>query len=158
MAICWRYEMSIDRGIIDDDHKFLIRSVNRFSKMVTHRRRLDEMRNLLAGLQRYAQVHFDREEELQRCIHYPFYEAHRREHQDLVAQLEETAAQFEHRLSLDPQQAVAAVGSLLRTWLMDHILKTDRLMRPYVREMAAFGSQFAPLISVAGHEPIEALF
>jgi hemerythrin len=158
MAICWRYEMSIDRGIIDDDHKFLIRSVNRFSEVVAHEKRLRELRDLLGGLQRYAQIHFDREEELQRCIHYPFYEAHRREHQDLAAQLEETAAQFEHQLSIDPQQAVTAVGSLLRTWLIDHILKSDLLMRPYVKEMTSFGSQFAPLTSAAGRERIEALF
>lgn len=158
MGICWRYEMSIDRGIIDDDHKFLIRSVNRFSEMVAERHRFGELRDLLSGLQRYAQVHFDREEELQRCIHYPFHEAHRREHLDLVEQLEKTAAQFEQQLSLDPQRAVATVGALLRSWLMDHILKTDLLMRPYVREMASFGCQFAPLSSLAAHERIEALF
>lgn len=158
MSICWRFEMSIDRGIIDDDHKFLIRSVNRFSEMVAQPHLLCELPALLSGLQRYSQIHFDREEELQRCIHYPFHEAHRREHQDMVEQLTQIAAGFERNHLTDPRQAVSAVGALLRAWLIDHILKSDMLMRPYVREMASFGSQLAPLIGMAGHERLEVLF
>jgi hemerythrin len=158
MSICWRFEMSIDRGIIDDDHKFLIRCVNRFLETVTQTHRFSELPELLTGLKRYALVHFEREEELQRCIHYPFQDAHRREHQDMVAQLMETEALFGHQLAIDPSQAVAAMGTLLRRWLVDHILKTDLQMRPYVRDMAMFGSKMAPLTSLSSHERIEALF
>src|SRR6266545_3261240 len=72
LPIRWRREMSVDNGIIDDDHRHLIDIINSFSY---HRARgradLPHAMDCLNALKFYANTHFAREERLQLMVGYP---------------------------------------------------------------------------------------
>ncbi|KIM00527.1 Hemerythrin [Paramagnetospirillum magnetotacticum MS-1] len=81
------YNLSIDNGVIDDDHHHLIELINDFilgtSEAVGHAY-LDAT---LIKLQAYTQSHFSREEDLQAAVGFPFAVAHKQAHQSLIASL-----------------------------------------------------------------------
>jgi len=89
MLIVWRDQMSVDGGSIDQDHRTLIGIINEFAATDATPAAIPVLEQILAKLDRYTQIHFEREEKLQRAINYPYHEAHRHAHNDLIRQLSE---------------------------------------------------------------------
>lgn len=139
MSIQWRNEMSVDGSVIDEDHQHLIALVNAFEKVINKRMTQEILEQGLAYLKHYTLVHFAREEELQRAAQYPFYEAHHKEHKDLVRKLDAFALRFkERRTDQELGQITREMVSLLREWLVGHIIQSDLRMRPYVNAMKPY--------------------
>ncbi len=146
MPILWRKEMSVDASTIDDDHKLLIDLINSFEAVINQNPTIAALDRHLLQLRHYSIEHFKREEALQRAVHYPFYQAHAREHSDLVNRLEtiiahRTAARSGRDLTVVSREILA----LLKEWLVEHILRTDLRMRPYVAQMKAHQRKMAAL-------------
>jgi len=97
MTIQWREKMTIDDGVIDQDHKHLIDIINRFEKTAQDGLTLNEGLEILFALKFYASTHFKREEQLQRLIDFPFFEAHKREHEELIEKLTEIIDELKRR-------------------------------------------------------------
>lgn len=87
MPIVWREAMSVDGGIIDRDHQYLIEIINQFEMVAPDFGAVDQLTSILFKLETYTKRHFRREEELQRSINYPGCDAQRQEHLRLIGEL-----------------------------------------------------------------------
>ncbi len=151
MPIQWRKEMSVDSAAIDEDHRLLIDLVNAVETVIEQKTTVADLDRSLLRLRHYSLEHFKREEALQRSVHYPFHQAHAREHADLVNRLEaiiarRSAARSGRDMTLVAQEILV----LLKEWLINHILHADLRMRPYVSQMKAHHQRLAALMEASG--------
>lgn len=130
MPIEWRQAMSVDGGVIDDDHRRLIGIVNSFER--AHSTMWD-LTTVLEDLKAYAIKHFRREEELQRQMGFPGAEVHHQEHKRLLHRLDQIAAEFGKGSSDDLSKLIAHTSELLNDWLIAHIISCDLKMKPYLK-------------------------
>jgi hemerythrin len=146
MAIVWRDQMSIDGGLVDEDHKCLIGIANDVEAVRPGSEMSRQVQGILVRLTIYAREHFEREERLQVAVAFPYMLAHHRDHIDLLRELETMGKEYEKALSV-PQLAVfqSNLFEFLRHWLVDHICKADMLMRPFVAEMRLHAQGMVPL-------------
>ncbi|RMD65013.1 MAG: hypothetical protein D6826_01035 [Alphaproteobacteria bacterium] len=133
----WSQQMSVGIPEIDDDHKQLIRVINRLEADANDETRLHALRQSLRGLQRYAEFHFAREERVMAACDYPGLDEHKTEHRDFVARI----AELNRRLAENPDHATSEVNdallSFLKDWLTHHILIEDKAYQPYAEESPA---------------------
>lgn len=146
MTIVWRSEMSIDDGLIDADHKCLIGLVNEVDLVHAGLTMPKELAVILAKLDAYARVHFEREERLQVATGFTYSRAHHRRHGVLMHDLNVMSAECKQARGLHEMEAFhVRLRDFLYHWLSDHILKVDRLMRPFVSEMRLHSHGSVPL-------------
>ena len=149
MAIVWRDGMSIDRGIIDADHKCLIDLVNQIDVLAAGATTQAAMAHVLAQLDAYARAHFGREEQLQIAARFTYARAHHQRHRALTRTLNSMRAENQRRL--DPNQMAALharIRDFLHDWLLDHILHADILMKPFVAVMATHARDAVSLVEI----------
>jgi len=127
MAIEWREGMSLGYSTIDDDHKRLIAMLNEFEASASVAMAEDTAKKLY----RHAQQHFKREEDIQLLIRYPHHAEHRAEHEALLSQLRNIVkTRFVEKKHIEA--SVGEIHALLQKWLVDHVIKTDLKMKPYL--------------------------
>lgn len=139
MTIAWREELSIDHGVIDEDHRNLVAIINEFEHHVMEGSKegnqidFDRLHKILVELHQYTEGHFQREEEIQIRILYPYHDAHKHEHADLVAHFKQMVQRFQS-LHKGPEAArfVRDMAEFLKGWLINHIIHSDRRMKPYI--------------------------
>lgn len=138
MTVVWRDELSIDDGPIDEDHKHLIAIINGFSRASSRRVTPEVLDSALLYLKQYTLQHFQREEELQVRFAFPFAEAHRREHRDLIRRLDQIITDSrEKKASESPEAVTENLFALLKDWLLTHVVKTDIRMKPFIERHKA---------------------
>ncbi|MBF0220043.1 MAG: hemerythrin family protein [Gammaproteobacteria bacterium] len=136
MTILWRDQMSVGNNSIDSDHRYLICLVN----MVELCLQTPEDKEMLMGvfdmLLSYTQEHFSRESKMQYQMKYNRYDIHRVEHQNLIVDAERIRKELE---SMDTpakiEREAKRIVTFLRAWLVNHVLKEDMLMRPYLTKL-----------------------
>jgi hemerythrin len=148
--IRWRPAMAVDSGIIDDDHRHLIDIINSFSY---HRARgrpaLPQAIDCLNSLKFYAETHFAREERLQCLVNYPDHRHQHDQHRELMTALHAMIWRAERTLTeSDASGIVEDLGTLLRRWLLNHIIGSDLRMKPYAKAMNRYAADLPPLSSV----------
>jgi len=137
--------MAIDGGIIDDDHKCLISLVNEMETIQPDRTPL-ELGLILVRLGIYVEVHFEREEQLQIAAGFTDADGHQRRHRSILHRLDALRVDFEKPRDRQQTEAFRArLRNFLNNWLIDHILKTDLAMKPFVKEMARHEPGIVPL-------------
>jgi hemerythrin len=80
------------------------------------------IQSLVAELVNYTQTHFQREEALMEQTKFPGREAHRRQHEKLIAQV----GSFKKALDGGERVNTVAVLEFLREWLTKHIHGMDK--------------------------------
>lgn len=121
--------MSVGQPTIDDDHKVLFAIINEFetSPDFTH------AEQAARKLYKYTQEHFRREEHLQQLMRYPYAEAHRRDHEEILGSLTDVIkSHFLKKAGTDEAAAIARLTELMRLWIVDHVMTTDRQMKPFL--------------------------
>lgn len=141
MPIEWRDEMNVDNGIIDDDHKFLIQTINAFEVAITKQKTNLIINQGLKLLKHYTIVHFQREEELQLKSQYLYYDAHVKEHKELIKRLDEIIQQYKK----DNNYSSKKLLEFLKDWLISHIINSDLRMKPFISKMRG---NFKPLKNI----------
>ena len=141
----WRPQMAIDDGVIDEDHRHLVDIINAFAEKAEHLASVAEGLELLLDLRFHAKAHFEREERLQLLSGCPFCPAHKKEHGDLLRQLDSDMRLAEHATHEDLERLSFETAGLLHTWLVDHLLRSDLAMKPYVEEMRRHAGELPPL-------------
>lgn len=158
MPILWRPAMALDNGILDHDHQFLLSIVNEFYDAVPRAGSKADMERTLAKLHHYINVHMGREEHLQAQVNFPVRADHHKEHRVLVSRLDSVTEKVA-RLDFSILQDLPSLGGdsdlvvmegkayrdflktfeeiriLLREWLINHIIKSDLPMKPYIDGM-----------------------
>jgi hemerythrin len=168
MTILWRQAMAIDNGIIDHDHQVLLSIINDFCELRPNIDGQAELQRTLAKLHHYANYHFVREEQLQAAANFPQGQGHSNSHKQLIRRLDDISMKVaalgpievvhdgdeDSDLALidsdtmeNHRQTHDEVTSLLRSWMVDHILKSDLPMKPYVAAMKPHANRMHSLWS-----------
>jgi hemerythrin len=133
MALVWREQLSVGNDVIDNDHRHLIDIINRASDGLSKKNR-KELLVSLESLSRYSQAHFAREEKIALAAGYEQVPKLSESHQALLKQLD----QIKHEVGEMGQdwssETAERFASLLRNWLLDHVIKEDLLMKPKLQK------------------------
>lgn len=137
MGLQWRDQLSVANDLIDGDHQHLIEIIN-LAEVSLKAHDPVELARVLHELHRYGKSHFEREELIARAIQFPRADSLHESHQELSLQLDK------FRESLGTQWSDAAVqdfSTFLRNWLINHVIKEDMLMKPWLQR---FSPRFDP--------------
>lgn len=128
MPIQWREKFNVGNDLIDSDHQYLLEIINKAERsLMTNNHQ--QLTAVLDELARYGKMHFEREEVIARAAGYPKAEQLHVSHGELVAKL----AEFCHGLdTVWTQDSITAFTSFLRDWLLNHVIKEDMLMKPWL--------------------------
>jgi hemerythrin len=120
--ITWDQSYSVKVAQLDDDHQKLFSYVNTLHEAMHAGKGSSVIQSIVADLVNYTQTHFHREEALMEQTKFPGREAHRREHQKLIAQV----GNFRKALDSGERVNTVAVLEFLREWLTKHIHGMDK--------------------------------
>ena len=149
MPVQWRPAMAIDQAVIDDDHRYLIDMINSLESLCGGEFDQAVLLKQLDALKYYTVYHFVREEAAQRAANYPDADDHALEHKRLVETVDQLIALVSQDITPDKHERIRQkISALLKGWLVEHIIKHDIPMRPYVRNIRTFMGRSAPLSTV----------
>ncbi|GAB0057582.1 Bacteriohemerythrin [Candidatus Magnetaquicoccaceae bacterium FCR-1] len=140
--IAWRPDFTTGVGIIDDQHRVLIKMLNEASTRLTDQSSLEELAKIVQGLINYADYHFKTEE---RFIVEQGYErlrpvdaeAHLAQHRDFVSKVLAVREQI-HQGQRVPKDVLV---SFLSEWLTHHILHTDKALGAFLLDQKQRAAQ-----------------
>ncbi len=135
MAISWREQLSVGNNVIDSDHKHLFDILNRIEKSMLEKNR-HELTAELEELTRYSLLHFEREEKIAQAAGYTQVPNLNLSHKSLMTRLDQMRAKFDVAGSDWSSEATEDFSQFLRTWLIDHVIKEDLLMKPVLQRLS----------------------
>ncbi|MDM8569927.1 bacteriohemerythrin [Thiotrichales bacterium HSG1] len=119
--ISWQDDLSVGIQEIDEQHKILIKLINRLFDEAIIKRNTSIANEILTELIQYTVIHFAVEESLFRIFNYPNYEKHKLQHEELTKQVMGLKVKIEQGEEVSTELIV-----FLRSWLTKHILKEDK--------------------------------
>lgn len=131
MTILWRPAMAIGDDTVDTDHQHLVDLINTVELTLHASEGEASLAGALDALSVYTKEHFEREETLMRVIGYQRLAEHREAHHKLRSRLVEIRRHIEEaKATVAPPHEVQKLLDLLRSWLLDHVIKEDMLLKP----------------------------
>jgi hemerythrin len=129
--------MAVGDVMIDGDHQKLIGLINDIEVKLTDDGTSIDLGAGLDQLVAYTQQHFEREENLMRYLQYNGLIHHRQAHRELRARLAEIRIAVEAaKAESVPAEEKQRLVMLLRSWLLDHVLKEDMLLKAFLKEVS----------------------
>ncbi len=129
----WSSLMSVRNPLLDNQHKYLLQVINDVYAGVVFGRAVNIFAEEFPGLLEYAKVHFKTEELLMDAAGYEGLSEHVKQHEILLAKLEETGKKVaEDVTSVDFEY----ICSFLGNWLTNHMMREDQ---GYVDDIAMVG-------------------
>lgn len=122
----WSADYSVNVTTLDEQHKELIAILNRLFIAVSKLEGANAISGTLDSLMNYTEKHFAHEESLMHQAKYPDFDAHKTEHQRLLAQLD----QFRKKHQSEEKPVYFEMLGFLKAWLKDHILCVDKKYYP----------------------------
>ena len=83
----WSDDFSINIQEIDEQHKVLVDLLNQLHVAIREHHGKTTSREILNRLAEYTRTHFLLEESLMRLTHYPGFEIHKAQHEELISQV-----------------------------------------------------------------------
>lgn len=136
MTILWRASMEIGDAGIDADHKNLVHLINavELALLASGSSASASLAGNLDQLTSYTKEHFKREENLMSQTGYSGLERQREAHRELRARLGKIRVAIEAaKANAVPPAENDRLVDLLRHWLLDHVLKEDMLLKPFLK-------------------------
>jgi hemerythrin-like metal-binding protein len=115
--------------IIDDQHRQIVQMVNDLNRSLEEGRNDAELKNLFAALLAYTATHFATEEALMARYGYPQVDEHKKQHVNLVHELQVIAAEFNQGAELRLLQSI-------KDWLLGHIQHADKPLGAYLTSLS----------------------
>jgi len=132
----WKEKYKVGVPLIDTQHEELFSRVSTFVETLRSDadwdKKVDNVSQTLAFMKEYVVTHFHDEEEYQKKVGYPNYEAHRKIHDDMVAYVGMVSEQYEKN-GLKEIHMQQFAGKLV-TWLVNHVVSEDQKIADFVRE------------------------
>ncbi len=133
MTLIWRESMSVNNDQIDNDHRYMVCFLNTVELALQEPEKMDVILQALTQLYNYAYEHFMREELIQKKISYPDYDMHRKEHKELLEDFLKLKIKIENQYTKEEiKEKYDEIVKFLRHWLIDHVLKTDMKLKPFL--------------------------
>lgn len=127
----WSEQLSVGIQEIDEQHKVLVGLLNDLHRSIHERHGSEASRAILDKLGEYTRIHFAVEESLMRITDYPGYEVHKKEHEELIAQL----VDFLNKIAAGGGSISFQLLHFLKMWLTHHILESDKEYTPHLLKM-----------------------
>ncbi|MEW5843558.1 MAG: bacteriohemerythrin [Bacteroidota bacterium] len=118
----WQSDFTVNVCEIDKQHQKLVEMINNLHDGMKAGKGKEVLGDILANLVKYTEFHFKYEEKLFEQYVYPETLAHKRQHSDLVSQVQNYKKSFESGESVLSME----IMSFLKVWLMDHIVGSDK--------------------------------
>lgn len=118
----WSDGFNVGIQEVDEQHRTLVDLLNQLHAAIRDHKGSQACREILDRLAEYTRTHFLLEESLMRVSHYPGFELHKQQHEDLIAQVRALQEK------LDTGQAAISFELLhfLQVWLTKHINESDK--------------------------------
>jgi hemerythrin len=143
----WFEQYKIGVPLIDADHLNLFMEVARFNEHLQSGMSAEELGKSLNFLDKYVGAHFAREEMLMREKAYPYYTQHKALHLQLKKVVFAVRRVFETDIEKVDKKKL---NQFLRDWLIEHILKVDTKLVPYVNGAYSNDSHSAERLQFIG--------
>ncbi|NJK90011.1 MAG: hemerythrin family protein [Myxococcales bacterium] len=129
----WNDRLSIGVKEFDREHQELVKMLNQLSEAMMNGQGNAALAPILDALIAYTATHFTNEEAAMVKTSYPYYAAHKEEHDALKMQVLEVQAKMrggaQTTLTID-------VLRFLRDWLAKHIQGSDKKLGAYLIDLA----------------------
>jgi hemerythrin len=145
----WLPEYNVNIKVIDDQHRELVKILNRLFVAVSKREGGKEVAGILDALMGYTQTHFALEEKLLKQAMYGEIEHHKREHRKLIAEFDLLCKQY----LAEEKPIYFELLRFLKVWLKEHIQGEDSKYSEALRK-AGFSSAEWELEAAAEFERI----
>lgn len=124
----WTDALRVGHDAIDRDHQRLVDTVNSLHDAMLAGHGMGLVHSALDDLVDHAIAHFRREEKIMEETAYPAYAEHKRQHEELVAEVAQLRQRFE------TGESIFSVGVLqfLSDWLIHHIDASDKPLADYL--------------------------
>ncbi len=126
----WKPEYDVGIDSIDRQHRKLVGLINNLQTAVDYSTGEEFERKALDDLVDYTRTHFKYEEGLMEEHAYPDFEAHRGEHERMIARVDEVLEAYRQ----DQDNAMQNAITFLKGWLINHINGTDKQYSQYLRD------------------------
>lgn len=141
MSLVWREQLSVGNDLIDADHKHLINVINRIERSMKARDG-NELQAAIDDLASYSKEHFAREEKIAHAAGYSQINHLSLSHEMLLGELDKTKRETSKMIQDWSPDAVEHLTKFLRSWLIEHVIKEDLLMKPVLQKHpASFGAK-----------------
>ena len=118
----WSDDFSVGIQEVDEQHKVLVSLLNQLHEAIRGHHGKSSSREILDQLAEYTRTHFLLEESLMRLTHYPGFEIHKQQHEDLIAQVKD----LQDKLDNKGATITFELLHFLKVWLMQHINDSDK--------------------------------
>ena len=119
----WTDELSVGIESIDEQHKKLVNMINALNDAMLTNSSNELLGTIFTGLAAYTQKHFAYEENMFAEYGYTDSKEHKRQHNELIAQVVELKEKFIG----NPEGTISAdLMQFLKRWLTNHIMRTDK--------------------------------
>ena len=126
----WSDDMCIHLKDIDEQHQMLVSMLNDLHEAMRTGKGADILSDMMLGLKDYTAFHFAHEEQLFDKHRYPGTVAHKRQHRDFAAKVE----QFEEDFQSGKASLSTDIMNFLKEWLAKHIMVTDQKYGSFLRD------------------------
>ncbi len=123
--IIWSDDFLIGIEELDYEHRCLVEDINKLHRELLKHVEMDRIEDTLGKIHARMQAHFALEEHVMVSHEYLHYREHKEEHERLLDEYTERMAKFERDPNLGDRLAIEEV---LRQWIVDHILTSDKKM------------------------------
>jgi len=126
----WRDQYNVGVDLIDEDHQKLMNLINKLKMAVGYHTGERFEKQAMEELAEWTKTHFAREEKLMVRHNYPGYEAHKKQHDDMLARVAASIEDYDQR----GHDALLDVAPMARDWLVNHIYKVDQSYARFLKE------------------------
>ncbi len=117
--------------LVDEEHRHLFDIIGRTNELVHDEMvwdKYDGIVEIIQELQQYTQEHFNDEEAYMESIHYQGLDAQRRAHNAFIDKIADISFEELDDIDENQQEYLEGLIDFLAGWLINHILKMDKLI------------------------------
>jgi len=127
-TIKWKKSFSTDILSVDNDHRFLIDTLNDVTELYKNDPDSLNAVDVVNSIASETIKHFAYEEKVMRNIGYPRYQIHKEKHELLLSDIAKRKSDLEHVKNIDFEEII----SYLKFWLLRHLVSEDTALRRYI--------------------------
>lgn len=124
-SIVWSDDFLIGIEELDYEHRCLIEDINKLHRELREGADAEGITATLGSIYSRMQAHFALEERVMASNNYAHFSEHKAEHEHLLDEYAERMTKFQSAPATGDRQALETI---LRSWIVDHILTTDKKM------------------------------
>ena len=128
----WNDSFSVGHPKLDIQHQELVSILNLLFDALQDGQPEEVRDQILDRLVKYTQEHFSYEEQEMQRVDYPDLADHKREHESLMAKVNDFVIAF----SADASFQYPKMMTFLKAWLVRHIQQSDKACAPYFSNVA----------------------